>query len=219
MGSDLMDPINNPAGDRIRVLTVDDHPMLREGIAAVVRPRTDMTLVGEAEDGAQAIEAYRALRPDVTLMDLQMPILNGVDAIIRIRSEFPTARIIVLTTYVGDALALRAIRAGAVGYLLKGTLRKELLDAIRTVHAGRRHIPPDIAQEIALHAGEDSLSDREIGVLKLVSQGHANKEIARLLSISEDTVKGHMKSIFAKLDVNDRTQAVTLAARRGIIDL
>ncbi len=219
MGIDLMDPINNPVGDRIRVLTVDDHPMLREGIAAVIRPRTDMTLVGEAEDGAQAIEAYRTLRPDVTLMDLQMPNLNGVDAIIRIRAEFPTARIIVLTTYVGDVLALRAIRAGAVGYLLKGTLRKELLDAIRAVHAGRRHIPPDIAQEIALHAGEDSLSDREIGVLKLVSQGHANKEIARLLSISEDTVKGHMKSIFAKLDVNDRTQAVTLAAKRGIIDL
>jgi DNA-binding NarL/FixJ family response regulator len=219
MGIDLMDPINHPVGDRIRVLTVDDHPMLREGIAAVIRPRTDMTLVGEAEDGAQAIEAYRTLRPDVTLMDLQMPNLNGVDAIIRIRAEFPTARIIVLTTYVGDVLALRAIRAGAVGYLLKGTLRKELLDAIRTVHAGRRHIPPDIAQEIALHAGEDSLSDREVGVLKLVSQGHANKEIARLLSISEDTVKGHMKSIFAKLDVNDRTQAVTLAAKRGIIDL
>ncbi len=219
MGIDLMDPINHPVGDRIRVLTVDDHPMLREGIAAVIRPRTDMTLVGEAEDGAQAIEAYRTLRPDVTLMDLQMPNLNGVDAIIRIRAEFPTARIIVLTTYVGDVLALRAIRAGAVGYLLKGTLRKELLDAIRTVHAGRRHIPPDIAQEIALHAGEDSLSDREVGVLKLVSQGHANKEIARLLSISEDTVKGHMKSIFGKLDVNDRTQAVTLAARRGIIDL
>ncbi len=175
MGIDLMDPINHPVGDRIRVLTVDDHPMLREGIAAVIRPRTDMTLVGEAEDGAQAIEAYRTLRPDVTLMDLQMPNLNGVDAIIRIRAEFPTARIIVLTTYVGDVLALRAIRAGAVGYLLKGTLRKELLDAIRAVHAGRRHIPPDIAQEIALHAGEDSLSDREIGVLKLVSQGHANK--------------------------------------------
>ena len=214
-----MNPINNPVRDRIRVLTVDDHPMLREGIAAVVRPRADMTLVGEAEDGAQAIEAYRELRPDVTLMDLQMPNLNGVDAIIRIRAEFPNARIIVLTTYVGDVLALRAIRAGAVGYLLKGTLRKELLDAIRTVHAGRRHIPADIAQEIALHSGEDSLSEREIGVLKLVSQGHANKEIARVLSISEDTVKGHMKSIFAKLDVNDRTQAVTLAAKRGIIDL
>ena len=205
--------------DRIRILTVDDHPMLREGIAAVVRPRTDMTLVGEAEDGAQAIEAYRELRPDVTLMDLQMPNLNGVDAIIRIRTEFPGARIIVLTTYVGDVLALRALRAGAVGYLLKGTLRKELLDAIRAVHAGRRHIPAEIAQEIARHACEDSLSEREVGVLKLVSLGQANKEIARALSISEDTVKGHLKSIFTKLDVSDRTQAVTLAARRGIIEL
>jgi DNA-binding NarL/FixJ family response regulator len=214
-----MNQTNDTAGARIKVLTVDDHPMLREGIASVIRPRPDMTLVGEAEDGAQAVDAFRQLRPDVTLMDLQMPTLNGVDAIIRIRAEFPTARIIVLTTYVGDVLALRAIKAGAVGYLLKGTLRKELLDAIRAVHAGRRHIPADIAQQIAIHAGEDSLSDREIGVLKLVSQGHANKEIARLLSISEDTVKGHMKSIFTKLDVNDRTQAVTLAAKRGIIDL
>lgn len=205
--------------DRIRVLTVDDHPMLREGIAAVVQPRADMVLVGEAEDGAQAIDAYRRLRPDVTLMDLQMPNLNGVDAIIRIRAEFPTARIIVLTTYVGDVLALRALRAGAVGYLLKGTLRKELLDAIRAVHAGRKHIPAEIAQQIAQHAGQESLSEREISVLKLVSTGHANKEIARQLSISEDTVKGHLKSIFAKLDVSDRTQAVTLAAKRGIIDL
>lgn len=209
----------NDSEPRIRVLTVDDHPMLREGIAAVVRPRPDMTLVGEAEDGAQAIEAYRDLRPDVTLMDLQMPNLNGVDAIIRIREEFPNARIIVLTTYVGDVLALRALRAGAVGYLLKGTLRKELLEAIRAVHAGRRFIPPEIAQEIAIHAGEDSLSDREVGVLKLVAQGRANKEIARTLAISEDTVKGHLKSIFSKLDVTDRTQAVTQAARRGIIDL
>ncbi|MBB6095837.1 DNA-binding NarL/FixJ family response regulator [Povalibacter uvarum] len=205
--------------DRIRVLTVDDHPMLREGIAAVVQPRADMVLVGEAEDGAQAVDAFRQLRPDVTLMDLQMPNLNGVDAIIKIRAEFPTARIIVLTTYAGDVLALRALRAGAVGYLLKGTLRKELLDAIRTVHAGRKHIPVEVAQQIALHAGEDSLTEREISVLNLVSTGHANKEIARVLSISEDTVKGHLKSIFSKLDVGDRTQAVTLAAKRGIIDL
>lgn len=215
----MSETLMNESDTRIRLLTVDDHPMLREGIASVVALRTDMTLVGEAEDGDQAIEAYRALRPDVTLMDLQMPNLNGVDAIIRIRQEFPKARIIVLTTYVGDVLALRALRAGAVGYLLKGTLRKELLEAIRAVHAGRRYIPPVIAQEIALHTGEDSLSDREVGVLKLVSQGCANKEIARALSITEDTVKGHLKSIFGKLDVTDRTQAVTLAARRGIIDL
>ena len=205
--------------NRIRILTVDDHPMLREGIAAVVQPQPDMTLVGEADDGAQAVEAFRKLKPDVTLMDLQMPNLNGVDAIIKIREEFPGARIIVLTTYAGDVQALRALRAGAVGYLLKGTLRKELLDTIRAVHSGRRHIPADIAQQIALHTGEDSLSDREISVLRLVAAGRANKEIARDLSVSEDTVKAHLKSVFAKLDVNDRTQAVTLAVKRGIIDL
>jgi DNA-binding NarL/FixJ family response regulator len=203
----------------IRVLTVDDHPMLREGIAAVVSPQPDMELVGEAEDGAQAVEAYRKLRPDITLMDLQMPTLNGVEAIIQIRREFPQARIIVLTTYVGDAQAVRALRAGAVGYLLKGTLRKELLDAIRSVHAGLRHIPPEIAREIALHRGDEQLSDREVSVLQLVAKGSANKEIAHALSITEDTVKGHLKSIFQKLNVRDRTEAATVAARRGIIEL
>jgi DNA-binding NarL/FixJ family response regulator len=203
----------------IRVLTVDDHPMLREGIAAVVSPQPDMELVGEAEDGAQAVEAYRRLRPDITLMDLQMPTLNGVEAIIQIRREFPQARIIVLTTYVGDAQAVRALRAGAVGYLLKGTLRKELLDAIRSVHAGLRHIPPEIAREIALHRGDEQLSDREVSVLELVAKGSANKEIAHALAITEDTVKGHLKSIFQKLNVRDRTEAATVAARRGIIEL
>lgn len=193
--------------------------MLREGIAAVVGPQNDMTLSGEAENGEQAVEAFRRLQPDVTLMDLQMPVLNGVDAIIQIRSEFPHARIIVLTTYAGDVQAVRALRAGAVGYLLKGTLRKDLLDAIRTVHSGQRHIPPEIAKEIALHRGEDPLSDREISVLKLVSTGAANKEIAYALSITEDTVKGHLKSIFQKLNVRDRTEAATVAARRGIIEL
>lgn len=193
--------------------------MLREGIAAVVGPQADMELVGEAEDGAQAIEAVRSLRPDVTLMDLQMPVLNGVDAIARIRTEFPEARIIVLTTYVGDVQAVRALRAGAVGYLLKGTLRKDLLDAIRSVHAGLRHIPPEIAKEIALHRADEQLSHREVSVLKLVSTGAANKEIAHALSITEDTVKGHLKSIFQKLNVRDRTEAATVAARRGIIDL
>jgi DNA-binding NarL/FixJ family response regulator len=204
---------------RIRILIVDDHPMLREGIAAVVQPQADMTIVGEAEDGLQAVEAFRKLKPDVTLMDLQMPNMKGDDAIVKIRGEFPSARIIVLTTYTGDVQALRALRAGAVGYLLKGTLRKELLDTIRAVHVGRRHIPAEIAQEIALHTGEDSLSDREISVLRLVASGRANKEIARQLSVSEDTVKAHLKSIFVKLDVGDRTEAVTLAVKRGIIDL
>lgn len=193
--------------------------MLREGIAAVVGPQPDMELVGEAEDGAQAVEAFRRLRPDITLMDLQMPNLNGVEAIVQIRAEFPLARIIVLTTYVGDVQAVRALRAGAVGYLLKGTLRKELLDAIRSVHAGLRHIPPEIAREIALHRGDEQLSDRELSVLKLVAKGSANKEIAHALSITEDTVKGHLKSIFQKLNVRDRTEAATVAARRGIIEL
>jgi len=210
-----------PVGDggRIRILVVDDHPMLREGIAAVVQPQTDMLLVGEAEDGAQALEAFRKLLPDVTLMDLQMPNMNGVDAIATIRAEFPRARIVVLTTYKGDAQARSALKAGAVGYLLKGTLRKELLDTIRAVHAGRRHVPADVAQEIALHTGEETLSEREISVLRLVAEGWANKEIAHKISVTEDTVKAHLKSIFAKLDVGDRTQAVTLALRRGIIDL
>jgi len=203
----------------IRILTVDDHPLLREGIAAILGLQPDMQLVGEAEDGAQAIKIFRELRPDVTLMDLQMPILNGVETIGRIRRDFPDARIIVLTTYAGDVQALRAMRAGAAGYLLKGALRRDLLDAIRAVHGGRRYLSPEIAQQIALHSSEDSLSEREIGVLRLVALGKANKEIAGELSVSEDTVKAHLKSIFAKLNVGDRTQAVTLALKRGIIEL
>jgi DNA-binding NarL/FixJ family response regulator len=203
----------------IRILTVDDHPLLREGIAAILGLQPDMQLVGEAEDGAQAIKSFRELRPDVTLMDLQMPILNGVETIGRIRKDFPDARIIVLTTYAGDVQALRAMRAGAAGYLLKGALRRDLLDAIRAVHGGRRYLSPEIAQQIALHSSEDSLSEREIGVLRLVALGKANKEIAGELSVSEDTVKAHLKSIFAKLNVGDRTQAVTLALKRGIIEL
>jgi DNA-binding NarL/FixJ family response regulator len=203
----------------IRILTVDDHPLLREGIAAILGLQPDMQLVGEAEDGAQAIKIFRELKPDVTLMDLQMPILNGVETIARIRKDFPDARIIVLTTYAGDVQALRAMRAGAAGYLLKDALRRDLLDTIRAVHGGRRYLSPEIAQQIALHSSEDSLSEREIEVLRLVATGKANKEIAGELSVSEDTVKAHLKSVFAKLNVGDRTQAVTLALKRGIIEL
>ena len=211
--------MSQQAKNIIRILTVDDHPLLREGIAAILGLQPDMQLVGEAEDGAQAIKIFRELKPDVTLMDLQMPVLNGVEAITRIRTDFPNARIIVLTTYAGDVQALRAMRAGAAGYLLKGALRRDLLDTIRVVHGGRRYLSPEIAQQIALHSSEDSLSEREIGVLRLVALGKANKEIAGELSVSEDTVKAHLKSIFAKLNVGDRTQAVTLALKRGIIEL
>ncbi|MCY1168486.1 Response regulator protein VraR [compost metagenome] len=206
-------------GQPIRVMIVDDHPVLRIGISTIIEGQEDMKLVGEATNGAEALEQFRALRPDVTLMDLQMPRMSGVDAITAIRAESENARIIVLTTYAGDAQAMRALKAGAVGYLLKSTVRKDLLDTIRAVHAGRRHIPPEIAQEIAFHAADETLSEREIAVLSNVAAGKANKEIAWALAISEDTVKAHMRSIFAKLDVGDRTQAVTAALRRGIIEL
>ncbi len=201
----------------IRVLTVDDHPLLREGIAAVIQGQADMTLAGEASSGADAVAQFRALRPDVTLMDVQMPGMNGIDAIAAIRAEFPAARIIVLTTYEGDVLASRAIKAGAAGYLLKGMLRKELLDTIRAVHAGKRRIPPEIAVELAQHHADDLLTGREVEVLQRVAAGHANKAVADALAISEETVKTHMKSIMAKLSANDRTHAVTIALRRGIL--
>jgi DNA-binding NarL/FixJ family response regulator len=203
----------------IRIMTVDDHPALRDGIAAIVELQDDMVLVGEAANGAEALAAYGELRPDVVLMDLQMPVMGGLEAIVAIRKASPQAHIIVLTTYDGDVQAARALKAGASAYLLKSSLRKELLDTIRAVHAGRRHLPPEIAQEIALHAADEPLSDREVGILELVAKGKANKEIAWQLSISEDTVKAHMKSIFGKLAVGDRTHAVTAALRRGIIEL
>jgi DNA-binding NarL/FixJ family response regulator len=198
---------------------VDDHPVFREGIEAVLRNPPDMEVVGEAANGVEAIERFRTLQPDVTLMDLQMPRMNGVEAIRAIRAEFAHARIIVLTTYAGDVQALTALRAGAAGYLLKSTLRNDLLDVIRLVHGGRRHVPPEIATEIALHAADDALKEREVHILTLVAGGKSNKEIACSLALSEDTVKAHLRNTFAKLSVNDRTQAVTLAAKRGIIEV
>jgi DNA-binding NarL/FixJ family response regulator len=203
----------------VRVLIVDDHPLVREGIALMLADRTDMAVAGEARDGSEAIERFRELEPDVTLMDLQMPVINGVEAIRAIRSEFPDARILVLTTYVGDVQAVRALKAGATGYLLKSSLRTELMDAILNVFRGRRHVQSDVAAEIALHVVDEHLSEREAAVLREVAFGKANKEIARALSLSEETVKAHLKNIFAKLDVTDRTHAVTVAVRRGIIEL
>jgi DNA-binding NarL/FixJ family response regulator len=203
----------------VRVLIVDDHPLVREGIALMLADRTDMAVAGEARDGSEAIERFRELEPDVTLMDLQMPVMNGVEAIRAIRSEFPDARILVLTTYVGDVQAVRALKAGATGYLLKSSLRTELMDAILNVYRGRRHVQSDVAAEIALHVVDEHLSEREAAVLREVAFGKANKEIARALSLSEETVKAHLKNIFAKLDVTDRTHAVTVAVRRGIIEL
>jgi DNA-binding NarL/FixJ family response regulator len=204
---------------RIRILVVDDHPMLREGIAAAVARQTDMVLVGEAVNGREAIEVFRTARPDVTLMDLQMPEMDGVDAILSIRADFPAARIIVLTTYKGDVQALRALKAGAKGFLLKSALRKEMIDAIRTVFAGRTSILPEIALQIAEHAAADALSEREVEVLQCVARGAANKEVAFQLQLSEETVKVHMKHILEKLHATDRTRAVTIALSRGIIEL
>ena len=203
----------------IRILTVDDHQLLREGIAAVLEGQPDMVLIGQASNGREAIESFRQHRPDVTLMDLRMPDMSGIEAITAIRAEFPNARIIVLTTYAGDVQAAGALKAGASGYLLKNLVRKELLETIRVVHAGKRRVPPEIATEIAEHVADDALTEREIDVLRRVAAGKSNKVIAAELDISEGTVKTHMKSILPKLDASDRTHAVMIALKRGILDV
>ena len=203
----------------IRILTVDDHPLLRKGIAALVNAEPDLKLIAEASNGRQAIEAFRSHRPDITLMDLQMPEMDGLETIEAIRREFPEARIIVLTTYSGDTQVLRALKGGARGYMLKGNVHRELLDAIRAVHAGQRRIPAELAIELADHATDDALTAREIDVLRLIAAGNSNKDIAGHLSISEATVKSHVSGILGKLSANDRAHAVTIGLKRGIIDL
>ncbi len=203
----------------IRILTADDHPLLRKGIVALVNAEPDMKLVAEASNGKEAVDAFRIHRPDVTLMDLQMPKVDGLDAIHAIREEFTEARIIVLTTYSGDMRVLRALRAGAKAYILKGNVHEELLTTIRAVHAGHKRIPPDVAAELAIHSTDDALTEREIDVLKLIAAGNGNKQIADRLSISEATVKSRVTNILSKLGANDRAHAVTIGLERGIIAL
>lgn len=204
---------------RISILAVDDHPVVRQGIAGLVAVQPDMTLVAEASNGREAIQQFRAHRPDITLMDLQMPEMNGLDAVIAIRNEFPEAKIIMLTTYAGDAQILRALKGGAQAYLLKNTLHKELLETIRAVHAGRKSLSPEVSYELAEHATDDALTPGEISVLRLIAAGNANKQIADQLSITEETVKGRVKNILSKLGANDRTHAAMIGLKRGIIEL
>jgi DNA-binding NarL/FixJ family response regulator len=212
--------LNTAAGaaSKIRILTVDDHPLILEGISNVLQRQPDMEVVGEATDGHQAIEAFAKCRPDVMLIDLQMPGMNGIDTIIAILEKFPNARCVVLTTYAGDVQATRALKAGAKGYLLKSMLRKDLVDTIRIVHSGKSRIPAEIATELASHLSSDALSVREIEVLRMVGEGCSNKIVADHLKISEDTVKGHMRNILSKLNANDRTHAVMIAVKRGFLD-
>jgi len=204
---------------QIRILAVDDHALVREGIAVLLGTEPGMVLVAEASNGREAIQQFRVHRPDITLMDLQMPEMNGLDAIIAIRAEFPDAKIIVLTTYKGDVQILRALKAGAQGYLLKTTIHKELTETIRAVHAGKKALSPEASFEIAEHATDDALTPAEIKVLRLIAAGNANKQIADQLSITEETVKGRVKNIISKLGASDRTQAAMIGLKRGIIEL
>ena len=205
--------------DVIRILVVDDHPVLREGLAAMIESQPDMTLIAEAANGRDAIDSFEAYLPDVTIMDLRLPDMNGIEAITSIRQSHPEARVIVLTTYLGDVQAGRARIAGAHAFLLKATLRTDLLDTIRAVHKGQRRVPPEVASEMAEYAADDSLTPREVEVLEQVASGNSNKMVADRLNISEDTVKAHMRSVLSKLGANDRTHAVTIALRRGFLDM
>lgn len=203
----------------IRILAVDDHPVVRQGIAGMVALESDMTLVGEASNGREAIQQFRVHHPDITLMDVQMPGMNGIEALIAIRNESPDAKVIMLTTYTGDVQILRALKAGAQGYLLKSTLHRDLLDTIRAVHAGKKALSPEVSYEIAEHGTDDALTPREIDVLRLIAAGNSNKRVADKLSIREASVKTHVENILSKLRANDRTHAVTIALKRGIIEL
>lgn len=212
-------PVVSAGSSQIRILAVDDHPVVRQGIAGLIAVQPDMALVAEASTGREAIQQFRVHHPDVTLMDLQMPEMNGLDALIAIKNEFPEARVVVLTTYAGDVQILRALKAGAQAYLLKNTLHKELLETIRAVHAGKKTLSPEVSYEIAEHVADDALTPAEVAVLRLIAAGNANKQIADQLSITEETVKSRVKSILSKLGANDRTHAAMIGLRRGIIEL
>lgn len=209
----------NTGDARIRILAVDDHPVIRQGIAGMIAVESDMALAGEASNGREAIQQFRILHPDITLMDVQMPVMNGLDALIAIRNESPDAKIIMLTTYTGDVQIVRALKAGAQGYLLKNTLHRDLLETIRAVHAGKKALSPEASFEIAEHGTDDALTPREIDVLRLIAAGNSNKRIADKLSIAEASVKSHVENILSKLGANDRTHAVTIALKRRIIEL